>query len=90
MLSRLLACLALLTGLAAFGAPANAAVVETPVAQVEVAFNTGDSQRAERRPCQIRRSGAPAAPAAGGPCRARKPVVIYVPAVLLGPDRARE
>ena len=90
MLSRLLACLALLTGLAAFGAPANAAVVETAAAQVEITYNSADSQRAERRPCQARRSAAPTAPPAGSPCRARKPLVIYVPAVLLGPDRARE
>lgn len=90
MLSRLLACLALLTGLAAFGVPAIAGVVDTAAAQVEVAYNSADSQRAERRPCQARRSATPSAQPARSPCRIRKPLVIYVPAVLLGPDRSRE
>ena len=52
MLTRLLACLALLTGLAAVGAPAKAATAPE--------------------------------------CKPRKPVVIYIPTVQFGPDRAFE
>lgn len=89
MLRRLLACLALLTGLAAAGVPAQADVVAALSARVEasaagVARSGGQIQRAISRPAFTRpvvhRQRIELA-RVGGP---------LVPAVRLHSDRARE
>lgn len=89
MLRRLLACLALLTGLAAAGAPAQAEVAVTMASRIE----------ASAAGCQAARSQVQAAavqPALrhefvddGRAEPLRKPA-LAVPAIQLGSDRARE
>ena len=89
MLRRLLACLALISGLAAVGAPAHARMNAVVAQQVEecavgvsgrqVACASGGSTAEEAA-----RSVVPVKP------RPRRPVVIYIPTVQYGPDRAWE
>jgi hypothetical protein len=90
MLTRLLACLALITGLAATGAPANAAYAQALSAEVSngtVEAQTGKTPRCE----SIARKGKLPPKAATSPeCKPRKPIVIYIPTVQFGPDRAFE
>jgi len=89
MLKRLLACLALLTGLAAAGAPAHA-VVYAAASGVERAADT-------ENPCQgevsIRLSMARhslAAPLATGPGEPAPVFSVVIPTVQMGIDRAYE
>lgn len=90
MLRRILTCLALITGLASVGAPAEARMMLDYGQQVENAPST--SQGGQQAACNTlparlnRQSKTTAVPA----CPPRKPVVIYIPTVQLGPDRARE
>ena len=90
MLRRILACFALITGLAAVGTPAQArmmavmsqSVVEGTQTQAQtttVACET-TSPRANLRGRALPQTN----------CRPRKPVVIVIPTIQLGPDRARE
>jgi len=89
MLKRLLACLALLTGLAAAGAPAHAVVYDA-ASGVERAADT-------ENPCQgevsIRLSTARhsrAAPLATGPGEPAPVFSVVIPTVQMGIDRAYE
>ena len=89
MLRRILACFALLTGLATVASPAQArmmavmsqSVVEGAQTQVQATSAACEiaPPRAELRTRAARES-----------CRPRKPVVIVIPTIQLGPDRARE
>ena len=90
MLRRLLACLALITGLAAVAAPANASVVEALSCEVGVSLDAHDSDAEERRMCEEdpakssrREPGKATAPAK----RMRR---VAKPPVLFGIDRAFE
>ena len=90
MQTRLLACLALMTGLAAVGAPANAAYAQALSAQSSdstVEVQTGKNQRCD---ALARKGKLPAKAATAPECKPRKPVVIYIPTVQFGPDRAFE
>jgi hypothetical protein len=90
MLRRILACLALITGLAAIGTPAEARIMLDTARQVETA--PGVSQGSQQAPC----SAAPPRTNAQGKailqpgCQPRRPIVLYIPTVQFGPDRARE
>ena len=90
MLRRILACLALITGLAAVGTPAQARMMLDFGHQVE--NTTGTSQSAPQASC----NSAPQRTNAQGKvmtlpgCAPRRPIVIYIPTVQFGPDRARE
>ncbi len=89
MLARLLACLALVTGLAAVGAPAQARLLSAASEQIESnAQNPQPGKSAECSPVEQR--NVKGATQAQAKCRARKPVVIYIPTVQFGPDRAFE
>lgn len=90
MLARLLACLALVTGLAAVGAPVQAKVLQAASEQVESA--SPSSQPGKNTACATgeQRNLASATEQAQAKCRARKPVTIYIPTVQLGVDRAYE
>ena len=90
MLTRLLACLALITGLAAAGTPANAAYAQALSA--EVGISTAEAQPSKTLRCgAIARKGKlPAKADPAQDCRQRKPIVIYIPTVQFGPDRAFE
>ncbi|MDG6079786.1 hypothetical protein E3U23_11355 [Erythrobacter litoralis] len=89
MLRQLLAFLALITGFAALYAPAQAAVASSAnvevqrTAEAEPGTQTVDAACLRRQKAQRLRGETPS------PC-ASKPVVVYLPTVQLGPDRARE
>jgi len=90
MLRRILTCLALITGLASVGAPAQARMMLDFGQQVE--NGPTSSQGGQQAAC---RTASPKAIPQGKTstlpaCPPRKPVVIYIPTVQLGPDRAHE
>jgi hypothetical protein len=90
MLRRLLACLALITGLAAVATPAHARMNPVMAQQVEECA-VGLPARAQLT-CVIGSSGVEETLRNPLPSKARPrpPVVIYIPTVQFGPDRARE
>lgn len=90
MLRRILACLALITGLAAVGTPAQARMMLDIGQQVE--NSPAVSQGSQQTPCNVlpQRTTPQSKVATRAGCAPRKPVVIYIPTVQLGPDRARE
>lgn len=90
MLTRFLACLALITGLAAAGTPANAAFAQA--LSTQVSGKAAETQPGKAQHCSAAASKASppakADPAPGGdPC---KSVIVYIPTVQFGPDRAFE
>ncbi|MGI8944177.1 MAG: hypothetical protein ACR2FJ_08130 [Qipengyuania sp.] len=90
MIRRLLACLVLLTGLAAAGAPAQAMFGELAGAQVEL-NDAGDRDSAEQpSPCREQQRKQRARGEQIRPCEESRTIRIYVPTVQLGPDRALE
>ena len=90
MLRRLLTCLAIITGLAAIGAPANAAVVEAISEQVGSASTVQQPGQSAQRKCVAIPDSNPAKGEPVQTCKIRKPVVIYIPTVQIGPDRLRQ
>ncbi|MGX7952305.1 hypothetical protein ACWPM1_07020 [Tsuneonella sp. HG249] len=89
MLRRILACFALITGLATVGSPAQArmmAVMSQSVVEGSQTQAQSTSTACEIVPprAELRNR------ATKEPCRPRKPVVIVIPTIQLGPDRARE
>lgn len=90
MLRRLLACLALITGLAAAGAPAHANVAGAVAAQLEMAERVEDSTRSEEQSCADRQRQQRQKGVKVTPCKPSEPVTIYIPTVQFGPDRAFE
>ena len=90
MFRRLLACLALLTGLAAIGTPANAAFADTLSAQVGASKTAPGTPSTERCECSAQRGTAPGKREAAPQCKQRRPVVITIPTIQYGPDRALE
>jgi hypothetical protein len=90
MLRRILACLALITGLAASGAPASARMMLDFGNQVENSVPA--SQGSQQSPCSAlpQRVNAQGKVIAQPGCPPRKPIIIYIPTVQFGPDRARE
>lgn len=90
MLRRILACLALITGLAAIGTPAHARMNAVVAQQVEDC-----APGLPGRPAAVCNSGGTAAEEAARTVlpvksRPRRPVLIYIPTVQYGPDRAWE
>jgi hypothetical protein len=89
MLRRILACLALITGLAAVGTPAEARMMLDYGQQTESSPTA--SQGSQQSPCSVpQRTNAQGKVISQPGCAPRKPIVIYIPTVQLGPDRARE
>ena len=89
MLRRLLACLALFTGLAAVGAPVQAALVEA-LDQLEISAERGEDGKAATPTCEQRQEKERRKGARPAPCPEERTVRIYIPSVMLGPDRALE
>lgn len=90
MLRRLLACLALITGLAAAGAPANAAMLDTLSEQVSATSVPCQQGVTAKCDCVVQPA---TSPSKGDPvkvCKARKPIVIFIPTIHFGADRAYE
>lgn len=89
MLRRLLTCLAILTGLAAVSAPAQASLLDSLTAQLEQGEKADEDKRAESE-CVERQRAKRLRRDKPSPCEAVKPVRIYIPTVQFGPDRAFE
>ena len=90
MFRRLLTCLALITGLAAAGAPANAAVLDAFSEQVSAASAPCQQGKTAQCECVVQPA---TSPSKGDPikvCKTRKPVVIFIPTIHFGADRAYE
>lgn len=90
MLRQLLAFLALVTGFAALDAPAQAAVANAASVSVERSGDAEQTARPGEIACVPRQAKQRRAGEAVIPCRRQRPIVIYLPSVHLGPDRARE
>jgi len=90
MLTRLLACLALITGLAAAGTPANAAFAQALSAEVSDRAEEAQPGKTQRCEAAARKSKLPAKADPAPGCKVRKAVTIYIPTVQFGPDRAFE
>ncbi|MBD3773120.1 MAG: hypothetical protein IE921_06020 [Rhodobacteraceae bacterium] len=91
MLRRLLACLALLTGLAAVGGPAQAAFADAIAEQTQSSTQAPQPGKAQTCPCQDRRTAKGDKSTTPPECRMRtKPVTVYIPTVMFGADRAFE
>lgn len=90
MRRQLLTLFAFLTGLAAIGTPANAAMGELFGSQVQ----SGSQDKAEekREECRLRkeRDRSPAKREDTRDCTQPKPLRIYLPTVMFGSDRAYE
>ena len=89
MLRRLITLLALLTGLAAAGAPAHA-VVFNAASGVEVA--AGAEKSGQREDCETRAKDrrSLASPRKAEPCKPAPAVRVLIPTVQMGTDRAYE
>lgn len=88
MIARFLAFLALLTGLAALGAPAQAFEGSVGVG-VEQRADQDDAKDAQSQ-CAERQRKQKSRTDKLTPCKPQQPVVIYIPTVMFGPDRAFE
>ena len=90
MLRRILACLALITGLAALGTPAEARM---SVVQAQSIVDGAQSPASGTvAPCPVAQpaQGIKGKVAVKAPCRPPKPMIIYIPTIQFGPDRALE
>ena len=90
MLSRLLACLALITGLAAVSAPAQAAVYQAAAAGVELAAGAERPCKGEACECPTGRRQPVLGTSRKAPCKPAPVITIVIPTVQFGPDRAFE
>ena len=90
MLRRILACFALITGLTAAGSPADARVMAVVAQSVVEAAQA--QQQAPTSACESiqQRAGLRNKSAVPAPCRPPKTVVIVIPTIQLGSDRALE
>lgn len=90
MLRRILACFALITGLAAVGSPAEARMM--PVLAQAVVEGSQPQQSSQQSVCEASQPRANLRGKVQVPanCRPRKPVVIVIPTIQLGSDRALE
>ncbi len=89
MLRRLLTCFALLTGLAATGAPAHAYAVEAMATEVERTGKTAESDQdvhcEQQKTRELQRKHRRIVR-----CEPMPTVTIFVPTVLIGIDRSYE
>lgn len=91
MLRRLLACLALITGLAAAGAPLTVSAAEAMSQQVANGSCVSEQGREQRCDCTEKRESQPFGKRKSSTgCKPRKPVLVNIPPLYLGPDRALE
>ena len=90
MLRRIFACFALITGLAATATPAQARMMAVMTQSV---VEGAQAQQAQQTPaCEVQqpRANLRGKVASRTDCRPRKPVVIVIPTIQFGPDRALE
>lgn len=89
MLRQLLAFLALITGFAAFYAPAHAAVGSSANVEVQRSAEPEQMTKAAGIACARRQRAQRLRGETVTPC-ALQPIVVYLPTVQFGPDRAHE
>lgn len=91
MLRQLLALLALLTGLAAIGAPVQAAVNSAVGVGVEQPSDSRDTEtRDAQNLCADKQRKQKLRGEKVTPCKKQEPVTVYIPSVMFGVDRAYE
>ncbi|MBA4764358.1 hypothetical protein [Qipengyuania huizhouensis] len=91
MLRQLLALLALLTGLAAIGAPVQAAVNSAVGVGVEQPSDSRDTEtRDAQNVCADKQRKQKLRGEKVTPCKKQEPVTVYIPSVMFGVDRAYE
>lgn len=90
MFRKLVTLLALLTGLAAIGAPTHARMEGVREAQVAMAGDASGQCQEQRQTLNLAASDVGViADARGKDCRTRT-IVVHLPTVMLGSDRSRE
>lgn len=91
MLRQLLALIALLTGLAAIGAPVQAAVNSAVGVGVEQPSDSRDTEtRDAQNVCADKQRKQKLRGEKVTPCKKQEPVTVYIPSVMFGADRAYE
>lgn len=90
MLRRLLACLAIVTGLVAANAPAHASLVAALESRLEDPRKADEPARSAESPCIEKQRKQRLRGERITPCRAPDTVTVYVPTIQFGPDRAYE
>lgn len=91
MLRQLLALIALLTGLAAVGAPVQAAVNSAVGVGVEQPSDSRDAEtRDAQNVCADKQRKQKLRGEKVTPCKKQEPVTVYIPSVMFGADRAFE
>lgn len=91
MLRQLLALIALLTGLAAIGAPVHAAVNSAVGVGVEQPSDPRDTEiRDAQNVCADKQRKQKLRGEKVTPCKKQEPVTVYIPSVMFGADRAFE
>ncbi len=91
MLRRLLACLALFSGLAAIGSPVSPAMAEAVAGQVGQSVAAGETRGIEKCACREGTVSGPESKKCGDSRPApRRTIRIYIPTVQFGADRAYE
>lgn len=90
MLRRLLTCLALVTGLAAFGTPVHAAVYQAAEAEVERATKVESTCRQDEADYREKSRTTSGKVRQKAPCKPVQTITIVIPTVMFGADRAYE
>lgn len=90
MLRRLLTCLAVLTGLTAVAAPAQAENVRSMVSQVEAQLGDPAESGSEDRVCECREKSKDGKKIEDKDCPREKRRTIYIPPIYVGSDIALE
>jgi len=89
MLRQLFAFLALVTGFAALSAPAQAAVASSAGVEVQQAAETAKAAKSAETACARRQKAQRMRGETVTPC-ASQPIVVYLPTIHFGADRAHE
>ena len=90
MFRQLLALIALLTGLAAIGAPAHAAINGGASSAIEQSDSRTSETREARDACAQKQRKQKLRGEKVTPCKKQEPVTVYIPSVMFGADRAYE
>ena len=90
MLRQLLALIALLTGLAAMGAPVHAAINGGTSSAIEQTDTRPSETREAREACAEKQRKQKLRGEKVMPCKKQDPVTVYIPSVMFGADRAYE
>ena len=90
MVRQILALIALLTGLAAIGAPVHGAVNSVVDAAVSQSDTRGSDARDAQEICADKQRKQKLRGDRVTPCKQQEPVTVYIPTVMFGADRAYE